>query len=540
MAGSAKKTVTAESSSPTTREIVEGATRMSGFNFATWRSASDDPVMRSTMIGLMLLEKAPDWKLLRERCDRASRTNTILRKKVIDSPIAVGNPRLVIDPDFDLSFHLRRFDMPAGATWDDVLEDARRHSMVGFDLDRPLWRMTVLNGLPGGRSVMMLKLHHAIADGQGAVLLGASLFDFSPEGQDLGPMPPEPSGDELSTVGFVEAIGKDAVWRTARTAQDVITGFTPKTLKALRRPRKAAANLVKSARSVARVAAIPLGPLSPLMRKRSINYHFGTFDVPFADIQAVAHASDHTANDVFLAAVSEGMARFHNAEGRPVDKLRINMPISLRKAGDSFENAITIARFEMPIATDGTKKLMDEVAATVQRWRKEPALAWTEQLADVSRILPVELLAAVAQASDVTASNVPGVPIPVWLAGAQILRMYPLVATIGAAVNITMLTYNGTASVGVSSDDAAVADHDLLIKSFREGFAEAIGKPVSARSPLGEGSDEPPVRTKRKGSVRKVSSRKLAPAKKAPAKKAPAKKAASKRAPAKKAPAKKA
>ena len=82
---------------------------------------------------------------------------------------------------------------------------------------------------------------------------------------------------------------------------------------------------------------------------------------------------------------------------------------------------------------------MAEVGQTVKRWRKEPALAMADQLAELSRLIPPELISAVAQASDLTASNVPGVPVPVWLAGARVSRMYPLVATIGAAVNVTML-----------------------------------------------------------------------------------------------------
>ena len=117
----------------------------------------------------------------------------------------------------------------------------------------------------------------------------------------------------------------------------------------------------------------------------------------------------------------------------------------------------------------------------MRSWRAEPALKLADNLAEFSRFLPPELLSAAAQTSDLTASNVPGVPVPVWLAGAQVERMYPLVATIGAAINITMLTYNGVASVGVSTDDAAVDDRDELVRSLRHGFREVIGSPSGHR-----------------------------------------------------------
>ncbi|MEI8084358.1 MAG: hypothetical protein WCI74_21160, partial [Actinomycetes bacterium] len=87
------------------------------------------------------------------------------------------------------------------------------------------------------------------------------------------------------------------------------------------------------------------------------------------------------------------------------------------------------------------------------------------------------------------------------------------------------LTYNGTATFGVSTDEAAVPNYRELLAALRAGFAHAVGQPVPDRNPIdGEIPEKAPA--------------KKAPAKKAPAKKAPAKKAPAKKAPAKKAPAK--
>ncbi len=83
--------------------------RLSGFDFATWRSAASDPIMRSPMIGLIALDSAPDWDRLVDRFDRASRVAPILRQKVIEGPSDLMSPRIVVDPEFDLTFHMRRF-----------------------------------------------------------------------------------------------------------------------------------------------------------------------------------------------------------------------------------------------------------------------------------------------------------------------------------------------------------------------------------------------------------------------------------------------
>ena len=459
--------------------------RMSGWDFATWRVASDDPVMRSTIIGLLLLESTPDWDRLVDRFDRASRTITVLRQKVVEGPSGLETPRMVIDPDFDLGFHLRRFRMPSRSRWADVLEDCRRQSMTDFDRDRPLWRVTLLEGLPDGKAAVVVKLHHAIADGQGAVMLGAALFDFSEAGEDLGPMPAEPVPAELDNAGFVDAMVRDNLGWVARTTTDFVRGLGPATLAGMRDPGAIAQRVVKTTGSILRFTKIPLGPLSPLMTARSINYHFDTFDMQFANIKQTAKTNDATANDVFLSGIAEGLGEYHRRMGKPVDKLRVNMPISLRKPGASgTENAVTIARFELPVAGMTPAEVMADVGETVRKWRNEPALALADEIAELSRLIPPELISAVAQASDLTASNVPGVPIPVWLAGARVLRMYPLVATIGAAVNVTMLTYDGTASVGISTDDAAVDDREELIRCLRTGFRIVTGAPVAAGTPL--------------------------------------------------------
>ncbi len=537
-------------------EAAKHAERMKGFDFATWRSGSDDPVLRSAIIGLLITESTPDWEKLLDRFDRASRINTVLRQKVIDQG-GLTTPRLMFDSNFDLTFHMRRFKMPAGSTWRDVLDDARRQSMTDFDRDRPLWRLTLLEGLPGGKAAVILKLHHAIADGQGAMMIAANVFDFSEQGEDLGPKPDAPEGEDLDRAGFAEAIVRDKFGWIARSANDFIQGVGPTSLVALKHPADTASRIAKTVGSVARFSKIPMGPMSPIMTERSINYHFGTFDVPFDQMRATGKDAGHTVNDVFLAAVGDGLGVYHKKMGHPVTKLRINMPVSTRTADSGTGNAVNIARFEMPISIMDTRALMDQVSETVTKLREEPALAFANQLGELSRFIPSDILSAAAQASDVTASNVPGVPFPVWIGGARIERMYPLVATIGAAVNVTMLTYNGVASVGVSTDDAAVEDPDVLLEALRRGFADTIGEHVPASTPISGELHEPSgkIRESESGSAsgkvqkptaaaKPAASRKRVPvatkaAKKAPAKKAPAKKVVAKKAPVKKAPAKK-
>jgi len=172
------------------------------------------------------------------------------------------------------------------------------------------------------------------------------------------------------------------------------------------------------------------------------------------------------------------------------------------------------------------------VQHAVARWRAEPALGLTDELGEISRFIPFEIVAAAATASDVTASNVPGPPIPVYLAGARVEQMVPLPPPIGAAVFVALLSYSGTATIGVAMDDAAVADRELLMECMRHGFARVSGGAVPAWDPLQPHSAAKKAPAKK--STAKKASAKKASAKKAPAKKAPVKKSAAKKSAAKK------
>ncbi len=493
--------------------------RLSGWDYATWHSASEDPMMRSTMIGLLILDKSPDWATLVDRYDRASRQVPILRKRIVEGPVGIANPRLVVDPSFDLNFHLRRFRVTAGTGWKDILDECRRQSMTDFDRERPLWRVTLLEGLPGGRAALISKLHHAIADGQGAMQLGAAIVDLTREPADLGPMPPAPEPVTLNPRHFAEIMVQDNAEWVANTATDIIKGAVPAIVDALTAPQETIERVSETIASLARVINTPTSPLSPLMRKRSINYHFDNFEVAFEDLHTAAKSHGHSVNDAFLAAVSLGMRDYHDALGAPVDELHINMPISTRKKGKESQNAVTIARFDLPTNITDVNQLMDGLRSTVKRLRAEPSMDYTNQLGEISRFIPKELLTVAAQASDVTASNVPGPPIPVYLAGAKVEAMVPMPPPIGAAVFVALLTYAGTASIGVAMDDAAISDRKLLMSCLRGGFEQILGKPVSAENPLKE------LEAESKKSAAKKSAPKKAPAKKTAAKKAPATKA---------------
>jgi WS/DGAT/MGAT family acyltransferase len=389
--------------------------------------------------------------------------------------VGFSAPRFSVDPDFDLDFHVRRYRLPENATWDDLLGDARRISLSDFDHNRPLWEATLIEGLPDGHSAFLLKLHHSIADGQATVMIALTLFELAKEvNPDEPEPPPAPAGEDVSWQDVFIANTQDNLSRVVGAARGVLgtgLGFVKGALTDFETTFHKAMETVGS---VTRATTVYDRPLSPLLLQRGTTYTFGTLEFPFEAIRRSAKSQGMSVNDAFMAAVMSGMQAYHVRHGSSAEFLRVNVPISLRgDAGDrsaKASNAVAIARFPMPVAGLGVGELMEKAHELVAQWRAEPAMRLADPLAEVSWFVPVPMLAHAARASDVTTSNVPGPPIPIYLAGARMIAAYPLVATIGAAVNVTMVTYDGHAFIGVSSDDRAIKDHTELMQDLRAGF----------------------------------------------------------------------
>ena len=155
-----------------------------------------DPGLRSTIVGVTWLDARPALEVLTARLDRATRIAPRFRQRPVRPPGLFATPRWV-DCDLDLSIHLRRIDAPHPHTPRTVVEFARSEAMTEFDPSRPLWAMTLIEGLEGDRAALVLKLHHSLTDGLGAVQLGYLLFELVPEPEPVVPVEdvgPEPVG----------------------------------------------------------------------------------------------------------------------------------------------------------------------------------------------------------------------------------------------------------------------------------------------------------------------------------------------------------
>jgi diacylglycerol O-acyltransferase len=439
----------------------------------SWYMESD-PALRSTVVAVALLDRAPDWKHLRQRVDRMTRLVPRLRQRVQQPPWRIGPPMWVVDPDFDLDWHMRRTRLPRGATWPAVLEAARIAAMADFDRDRPLWEVTELEGLPEGKVALMTKMHHSLSDGIGGIQLLAFIVDASRRMPRPAELPPLPEAHTFSTTGLLAASLRD----NAREALGVAAGSAAALRHApaaLRDPLGALQQAGVTTASIARLVRPILREASPVMTRRSARRQLATLDVPLEGLRQAARTNGGHINDAFLAGVTGGLRRYHEVHCTEIRDLRVTMPVSIRKPTDPIGgNRITLLRFALPVGMSDPAARIARIATIARAWQHEPAIAHTQAIAFSLNLAPRSYIQGILRRVEFVASDVPGLKDPVYVAGARVLAYYPFGPTIGTAMNATLMSYVGEANIGLNIDLGAVPDADDLVTHVRAGFDEVL------------------------------------------------------------------
>ncbi len=452
---------------------------MSDSDALMW-TIEQDPLLRSTILTIAVLESTPDQARLASKIDRLTRVIPRLRQRVVSNPRSTVPPRWEFDPNFDLDFHLRWVKSAGDGSLHDLFKIAEPIAMQGFDRSRPLWEFTVVEGLDGGRACLVMKIHHTITDGVGGVKIMLETFDVEQDPGDPGPLPDDP---DMHVKNRSERFIDD-VQHTQRRMFDVARRSLGTAAGAARtaatNPIQGANDMVDAVRSSGRLLKPSPTPLSPVMTRRSLSVRFDTLSVPLADAKAVAKAAGCTLNDAFVASVAGGFRRYHDAHGSAVDALRMTMLISIRNKATENQagNQFSPARFPVPIDLPDPGDRMRAISELVTTARAEPSLSFIAPLAGLLNQLPGEMATAVfgsmLKGVDFITSNVPGAPFPLYLAGARIERHLAFGPLTGSAVNVTLLSYVDDLHVGFNIDPAAVPDIDVFMDCMRAGFDEVI------------------------------------------------------------------
>jgi diacylglycerol O-acyltransferase len=449
--------------------------KMSDVEGLMWR-LEKDPYLTSTFGNVTILDRHPDVDSLRRRFERASIAIPRLRQRVQPTPGSVSPPTWVEDPDFSIENHVRHIALPKPGSLRQLLDLASLIVADPFERTRPLWQFVLVDGLRGGKSALIQKMHHTVTDGERGVQLSLQYLDFERDAPERPPLPP-PDADEAEPVDSSAADGVRAFIAgslrmplgVARQVRDLLADPA-----SLPNAGTAAANTL---RGIVSQLADTDKARSPLWTARSLRRQIEVTRTPFRETKDAAARLGGTINTAFLTAAADAASRYHVEKGSPTEALRASMAVSTRTES-SGANAFSVIRMlvptgEMPIAERFAA--IHEATAVAKDQSRSAGL---DTLAAVASTLPTSVVTRLArqqtQTVDFATSNVRGAPMEMYVAGAQLLENYAIGPLAGVAFNVTMLSYLGSLDMGINIDTAAVDDPALLKRCLERSLAALL------------------------------------------------------------------
>lgn len=407
------------------------------------------------------------------------------RRRVVRVPFDLDHPYWIDDPDFDIEFHVRHIALPKPGDWRQLCIQAARIFSRQMDLTKPLWELTVIegldeiDGLPAGSFALLLKMHHAAVDGMAGVEISTALHDTVPETTRPAPKPwnPEkvPSAIELmARGGYSNAVNP---LRFGRTVLKNMPGVG-------RLAKQFAAGEVRMPASGVRVA--PQTRFSgPCTQHRIIDgREFQVSD--FKGFRRVVPAA--TVNDGVLAVIGGGLRKYLAAKGElPSQSLIALAPISVRSDEEKKHAGNLVAAMTVALGThiEDPRQRLEFVNKEAANSKALTNAVGARALTEFSQFVPGALaglgarLAAQYQISDggrsmnTVVTNVPGPPVPLYFAGARMvtgLGMGPLFPGLG--LFHTVASYSGSLTVGVASTREMMPDPAFYMDCIEESFNE--------------------------------------------------------------------
>jgi len=396
----------------------------------------------------------------------------MLRRHLVDTPLALGHPVWHEQPDIDIGQHVVHQHLPAPGSAKQLDALVARLHAAPMDRTRPLWRIVIIDGLAGGDCALYLQSHHALVDGQSGLQLTGALLDATPlPTQVRGPRPAPAHAADPS----MEKLARAALRTTAKQFTGMIRGV-PAGLRRIAGELPAAGLLGRLRDSVW------LAPRTPFNQQVGPKRRYASGSLPLADVKQVARACGASLNDVVMALVAGALREFLQRRGElPAQPLIAAMPVSLRAGADAVGNEVSMVQCPLPTdIADPMLRLQAICSATrdikgrVQAFRgliptDFPGLAaplWATGLGRLwSRGRLSERLPPLA---NLVVSNVPGPQVPLYIAGAEVLAFHPVsIITHGLGLNITLLSYNGALEFGIVSSPETLAQPDVLLRGLR-------------------------------------------------------------------------
>jgi diacylglycerol O-acyltransferase len=412
--------------------------------------------------GRALLDPAGRLRLadIRRGIDGRVATMPELRAVVFRPGRLAGRPLWVDDRAFRIDAHVSEVALPPPGDEAALLALVERLMAPLLDRSRPLWRISFVTGLEGGRVGLLVVLHHALADGMTAMrmvrsLLGPPMSSAGPGPRDV-PVPVAPPtwgqlvrDDIRSTIGSALRLARPATWR-------LVAGVA--------RSASQASSLARhSPRSSLNA---PVGP-----RRR-----LATMRLDLAVARRVARLRGCGVNDVVLTLVAGGLRALLDARGEPIAGLRprVGIAVALFSPGHGVEagNDIGTLHVPLPLAEPDPGERLPLIAAARAQAKLSPMVAAEPVLrASLGRFAVVRRSLESQRLVNLAETYVPGPPTAIEVLGTPVLDLLPIAPLAGnLGLSFVAHSYAGRLTLTVRVDADRFPDLDVLLSAMQRDW----------------------------------------------------------------------
>lgn len=441
----------------------------------------EDPTNLMMVTGILTFKEPLDLADVHTVLEKRFLKFDRFKQRIVQSRMPLAAPYWEDDEAFDVNAHVHRIALPAPGD-QTALQDLVSDLMsTPLDFTKPPWQMHIIENYGEGCAVFM-RLHHAVADGMALIYVLLSLTDMTPEASLNHPAIEKPAEVDGAPGGLVGSLFKQtsSIFKTSR---HITKRVVQESVTTLHKPSHAV-DLAAQGADVA-VAAGRLVFRSPdpptLFKGRLGVSKRAAWSRPLLlkEVKAIKNVTGTTVNDVLIAAMVGGLRRYMLAKGHPVDGLnfRAAIPVNLRKEDEmgTLGNKFGIVYLSLPVGMEDPFDRLQEVHKRMMALKNSAEAAVAIGILNAIGMSPSELqsqsVAMFASKATAVMTNVPGPPIPLYLAGKKIDQIMFWVPQAGrVALGISILSYANKVFLGVNTDTGLVPDPDLIIEGFYDEF----------------------------------------------------------------------
>jgi WS/DGAT/MGAT family acyltransferase len=418
------------------------------------------------------------------------------RRRLVEVPFGLDHPYWIEDPDFDIDFHVRHIGLPPPGDARQLGEQVSRLVARPLDRSRPLWELYLIEGLEGGHTAQLTKIHHCAIDGVSGMELLTALLDLTPEPGKVDP--PRRAWRPEAMPTQIEMLAR-GVWAVAGTPR-----------KGFRLGRQALRHLPALARSLGFGDLPGSGLLDQLIGRRpdpllseaasqaprtSFNdritphrrFAFGSLSLE--DVKEIKKQLGVTVNDVVMAMCAGALRRYLEERNElPADPLVAMVPVSIRSKEEkgTFGNQVSAMSASLHTHIADPLQRLERIHETMKIAKEQHQALPASLLQDFAQFAPPAVAAraarVIARATvanwidvpfNVVISNVPGPQFPIYGMGARLVASYPVSAiNDGVGLNITVQSYDGSLDFGIIACRELMPDVWDLMDGLRDSLEE--------------------------------------------------------------------